>query len=55
MTPENELEIVKRYLKGLEPDQLVALLMKVHGSVDGPVYLMILAAETCHAEAEARS
>jgi hypothetical protein len=37
-------EIVKQYLKELEPDQLVDLLMEVHGPICGEEYLIILSA-----------
>jgi len=43
MTTKTEIEIVKRYLKELEPDELVALLIDIHGA-DSSDYLVILAA-----------
>jgi hypothetical protein len=43
MTTKTEIEIVKRYLKELEPDELVALLIDIHGA-DSSEYLAILAA-----------
>jgi hypothetical protein len=48
MTPTRE--IVKQYLARLEPDELVALLMEVHGS-NSSEYLMILSAEAMMVEA----
>jgi hypothetical protein len=46
VTTETETEIVKQYLKGLAPDELVALLIDIHGA-NGSEYLVILAAEAC--------
>ena len=39
MTTETETEIVKQYLKGLAPDELVALLIDIHGA-NGSVPLL---------------
>lgn len=46
MITETEIEIVRRYLKGLEPDELVALLIDIHGA-NAFEYLVILAAVAC--------
>jgi hypothetical protein len=46
MTTETETEIVKQYLKGLAPDELVALLIDIHGA-NAFEYLVILAAVAC--------
>ena len=42
--PDTPRDIVKRYLEGLDPEQLVVLLIEVHGA-DAGAYLAILAAE----------
>jgi hypothetical protein len=46
MTTETEIEIVRRYLKELGPDELVALLIDIHGA-NAFEYLVILAAVAC--------